>query len=37
MRSWLPGPVKNLKLIVALQAGVDSLLKDPELPAAIPL
>lgn len=29
--------LKNLKLIVALQAGVDSLLKDPELPAAIPL
>ena len=27
----------NLKLIVALQAGVDSLLKDPELPSGIPI
>jgi glyoxylate/hydroxypyruvate reductase A len=27
----------NLKLIVALQAGVDSLLEDPELPSGIPI
>jgi len=27
----------NLKLIVALQAGVDSLLKDPELPTDVPI
>jgi glyoxylate/hydroxypyruvate reductase A len=29
--------LRNLKLIVALQAGVDSLLSDPDLPAGIPI
>jgi glyoxylate/hydroxypyruvate reductase A len=29
--------LKNLKLIIALQAGVDSLLADPELPPGIPI
>ena len=29
--------LSNLKLIVALQAGVDSLLKDPELPSDVPI
>ena len=27
----------NIKLIVALQAGVDALLKDPDLPADVPV
>lgn len=29
--------LKNLKLIIGLQAGVESLLEDPELPAGIPI
>jgi glyoxylate/hydroxypyruvate reductase A len=29
--------LSNLKLVIALQAGVDSLLKDPELPPDVPI